>query len=98
MRVCLNGKTGKVGRVLGPALEREGHTLVELDEAEAVVDFTAPEAALPNVLAAVERGVPAIVGTTGWDVDAVDAEGRIGIFRQRRRERPFILPVVHPHA
>ena len=76
MRVCLNGKTGKVGRVLGPALEREGHTLVELDEAEAVVDFTAPEAALPNVLAAVERGVPAIVGTTGWDVDAADAPAR----------------------
>ena len=76
MRVCLNGRTGKVGRVLGPALEREGHALVELDEAEAVVDFTAPEAALPNVLAAVERGVPAVVGTTGWDVEAADAPAR----------------------
>ena len=76
MRICLNGRTGKVGRVLGPALEREGHTLVELDEAEAVVDFTAPDAALPNVLAAIERGVPAVVGTTGWDVEAADAPAR----------------------
>ena len=76
MRVCLNGRTGKVGRVLGPALEREGHELVELDGAEAVVDFTTPEAALPNVLAAIERGVPAVVGTTGWDVDAADAPAR----------------------
>ena len=76
MRVCLNGRTGKVGRVLGPALEREGHTLVGLDEAEAVVDFTAPEAALPNVLEAIERGVPAVVGTTGWKVEAADAPAR----------------------
>ena len=76
MKIRLNGRTGKVGRVLGPALEREGHTLVELDEAEAVVDFTAPDAALPNVLAAIERGVPAVVGTTGWDVDAADAPAR----------------------
>jgi len=76
VRVCLNGRTGKVGRVLGPALEREGHELVELDGAEAVVDFTTPEAALPNVLAAIERGVPAVVGTTGWDVDAADAPAR----------------------
>ena len=76
MRVCLNGRAGKVGRVLGPALERDGHTLVELDEAEAVVDFTAPDAALPNVLAAIERGVPAVVGTTGWDVEAADAPAR----------------------
>jgi 4-hydroxy-tetrahydrodipicolinate reductase len=76
VRVCLNGRTGKVGRVLEPALEREGHTLVELDEAEAVVDFTAPDAALANVLAAIERGVPSVVGTTGWDVDAADAPAR----------------------
>jgi 4-hydroxy-tetrahydrodipicolinate reductase len=76
VRVCLNGRTGKVGRVLGPALEREGHTLVELDGAEAVVDFTAPDAALPNVLAAIERGVPAVVGTTGWDAEAADAPAR----------------------
>jgi 4-hydroxy-tetrahydrodipicolinate reductase len=76
VRICLNCRTGKVGRVLGPALEREGHTLVELEEAEAVVDFTAPDAALPNVLAAIERGVPAVVGTTGWDVEAADAPAR----------------------
>jgi 4-hydroxy-tetrahydrodipicolinate reductase len=76
VRVCLNGRTGKVGRMLGPALEREGHTLVELDQAEAVVDFTGPEAALPNVLAAIERGLPAVVGTTGWDVEAADAPAR----------------------
>ncbi len=76
MRVCLNGREGKVGRVLAPALEGAGHRLVALDEAEAVVDFTAPEAAVPNVLAAVAAGVPAVVGTTGWDPAEVDEPAR----------------------
>lgn len=67
MKVCLFGRGGKVGRVLAPALEAAGHQLVELDEAEAMVDFTAPEAAPENVRRALEAGVPCVVGTTGWD-------------------------------
>ena len=76
MKICVNGRTGKVGRVLAPALEREGHALVTLDEADAVVDFTGPEAALANVLAAIERGLPSVVGTRGWDVEAADEPAR----------------------
>jgi len=76
VNVCVNGRGGKVGRVLGPALEAAGHRLVELDEAEAVVDFTAPDAVVPNVLAAVGAGVPAVVGTTGWDPAEVDGPAR----------------------
>jgi 4-hydroxy-tetrahydrodipicolinate reductase len=76
VRVALNGRGGKVGRVLGPALEAGGHELVELDAAEAVVDFTVPEAVEPNVRAAAERGVPSVVGTTGFDHGAVDAVAR----------------------
>lgn len=67
MRVVLQGRGGKVGRVLGPALEQAGHELVELDRAEALVDFTTPEAAPENVRRALEAGVPCVVGTTGWD-------------------------------
>ena len=76
MNVCLNGRGGKVGSVLGPSLERAGHRLVPLGEADAMVDFTAPGVAAQNVLAAVERGVPSVVGTTGWDVEEVDAVAR----------------------
>jgi 4-hydroxy-tetrahydrodipicolinate reductase len=76
VKVCLNGRDGKVGSVLGPALEAAGHELVSLDAAEAMVDFTAPEAALPNVLAALAAGVPCVVGTTGWDTAAADAPAR----------------------
>ena len=78
MRVVLNGRGGKVGRVLAPALEAEGHRLVELEAAEAMVDFTVPQAVEPNVVAALERGIPCVIGTTGFDQARVDelARGR----------------------
>jgi 4-hydroxy-tetrahydrodipicolinate reductase len=76
VKIALNGSRGKVGAVLGPALETAGHELVELGEADAMVDFTVPEAAVPNVLAALEAGVPCVVGTTGWDTAAVDERAR----------------------
>ena len=76
MKVALNGRRGKVGSVLGPALEGAGHELVALDDAEVMVDFTAPEAVLEHVNAALERGIPSVVGTTGWDPGAVDAPAR----------------------
>jgi 4-hydroxy-tetrahydrodipicolinate reductase len=53
--------------VLAPALEAAGHELVELDEAEAMVDFTAPEAAPENVRRALQARVPCVVGTSGWE-------------------------------
>jgi 4-hydroxy-tetrahydrodipicolinate reductase len=76
MKVVLNGRGGKVGTALAPALEAAGHELVELGDAEAMVDFTAPDAALANVLAALAAGVPCVVGTTGWDTAAADAPAR----------------------
>ena len=71
MNVLLNGRRGKVGSVLAPGLESGGHTLVDtLEDADAMVDFTRPDAAGDNVRAAVEAGVPSVVGTTGWDIEA----------------------------
>jgi 4-hydroxy-tetrahydrodipicolinate reductase len=76
VKVALNGSGGKVGRVLGPALEAAGHELVELDAAEAMVDFTVPDAVEANVRAAAERGLSAVIGTTGFRRDAVDGIAR----------------------
>jgi 4-hydroxy-tetrahydrodipicolinate reductase len=76
VKLVLNGRGGKVGRVLGPALEAAGHELVELDAAEAMVDFTAPDAVEQNVRAALERGLPCVIGTTGFDHARVDALAR----------------------
>jgi 4-hydroxy-tetrahydrodipicolinate reductase len=67
VKVALFGRGGKVGSVLAPALETAGHELVELGDAEAMVDFTAPDAVEANVRAALDAGLPCVVGTSGWD-------------------------------
>jgi 4-hydroxy-tetrahydrodipicolinate reductase len=77
MRVLLNGAGGKVGSVLGPALEAAGHTLVAgLEDADAMVDFTRPDAVAANVEAAVAAGVPSVVGTSGADLSEVGERAR----------------------
>jgi 4-hydroxy-tetrahydrodipicolinate reductase len=76
VKLALNGRGGKVGLVLAPALEASGHELVDLDSAEAMIDFTAPEAVEGNVAAALERGLPCVIGTTGFDQEHVDAQAR----------------------
>jgi 4-hydroxy-tetrahydrodipicolinate reductase len=76
VKVTLNGRDGKVGRVLAPALEAAGHELADLDAAEAMIDFTTPDAVEANVGAALERGVPCVIGTTSFDEMRVDALAR----------------------
>jgi 4-hydroxy-tetrahydrodipicolinate reductase len=76
VKLALNGRGGKVGRVLAPALEEAGHELVELDVAEAMIDFTVPEAVEGNVSAALERGLPCVIGTTGFDYGRIDELAR----------------------
>jgi 4-hydroxy-tetrahydrodipicolinate reductase len=77
VKIVLNGRGGKVGRVLAPALEAAGHELVGLDDAEAMIDFTAPDVVEDNVAAALQRDVPCVIGTTGFDERRVDAMARI---------------------
>jgi 4-hydroxy-tetrahydrodipicolinate reductase len=73
VRVALFGHQGKVGSVLAPALEAAAHEVrgvergeeADLSGVDAAVDFTQPDAAAGNVRAALEQGVPAVVGTSG---------------------------------
>jgi 4-hydroxy-tetrahydrodipicolinate reductase len=77
MRIVLNGRGGKVGSVLAPALVGAGHELVtELGGADATIDFTAPDVVVANVLRSLEAGVPVVVGTSGWEVADVEAAAR----------------------
>ncbi len=92
MKVLLFGHRGKVGSILVPALEAAGHHVSGVDAGEAVpddadaaVDFTRPEAVADNVAACVERGIPAIVGTSGADL------GEVG---ERAKERGVPVLVV----
>jgi len=74
VKVKLFGAGGKVGSVLAPALEAAGHELVELEAAEAMIDFTAPDAVVRNIESALDAGVPCIVGTSGWETASVEAK------------------------
>jgi 4-hydroxy-tetrahydrodipicolinate reductase len=76
VKICLYGRSGKVGRVLAPALEAAGHELVELDAADAAVDFTTPAAVVRNVLGALDAGAPCVIGTTGAELTPVDERAR----------------------
>jgi 4-hydroxy-tetrahydrodipicolinate reductase len=86
VKVVLFGRGGKVGTVVAPALEEAGHELVELGQAEAMVDFTAPDVVEENVRSALEAGVPCVVGTSGWD------PGPLGADAAERRLQLFVAP------
>jgi 4-hydroxy-tetrahydrodipicolinate reductase len=84
IRVAVAGAAGKMGQAVCEAVEEAddlrlsgradptlGVELAEvLPEADVVVDFTVPDTALENVRACLEAGVHAVVGTTGFDLDA----------------------------
>jgi 4-hydroxy-tetrahydrodipicolinate reductase len=80
VRIAVFGARGKVGGVMATALAEEGHEVVgidlgdpvALDGCDAAVDFTQPDAVEGDVAACVRAGVPCVVGTTGFDRDAVD--------------------------
>jgi len=81
VRVALFGAGGKVGSVLAPALEAAGHEVVDgrafgPDGCDVAVDFTQPDAVEANVERCLIVGVPVVIGTTGFDAGAVDADAR----------------------
>lgn len=80
MRFLVLGR-GKTGALVAEVARERGHevhslgrenqdgralTLDLLKQTDVVIDFTTPHALIPNVIRAVEGGVPMVVGTTGW--------------------------------
>jgi 4-hydroxy-tetrahydrodipicolinate reductase len=84
VRLVLFGHRGKVGSVLLPALERAGHDVqgvgrgdaAQLEGIDVAVEFTTPEGGLASAEAVLGAGVPVVVGTTGLDLEALDAAAR----------------------
>ena len=81
MHVALYGASGKVGMLLEPALREAGHEVVDARAegpagCDAAVDFTRPDAVEANVAACLAERVPVVIGTTGFDVEAVAAAAR----------------------
>jgi 4-hydroxy-tetrahydrodipicolinate reductase len=87
IRVVVCGAAGRMGEAVCEAVEgAEDMTLAGkadpslgieladlLGDADVVVDFTIPDTALDNVRACLDAGVHAVVGTTGFDLDAARA-------------------------
>jgi 4-hydroxy-tetrahydrodipicolinate reductase len=87
IRVAVSGAAGRMGQAVceavagaedaeltGKADPALGVELGEvLGEADVVVDFTTPDTALANATACLDAGVHAVVGTTGFDLEALRA-------------------------
>jgi 4-hydroxy-tetrahydrodipicolinate reductase len=85
IRVAVSGAAGRMGETVCGAVEDAedmelaakadpalGVELAEaLDRVDVVVDFSTPDTALDNVRACLEAGAHVVVGTTGFDLDAL---------------------------
>jgi 4-hydroxy-tetrahydrodipicolinate reductase len=87
IKVAVAGADGKMGATVCAAVEgasdmelvgradpRLGVALEEvLADAQVLVDFTQPDAALENALACIQAGVHVVIGTTGFDLEPLMA-------------------------
>ena len=95
IRVAVSGAAGRMGEAACRAIDRAGDLELTgradpaldtaladvLGDADVVVDFTRPDTALDNVRACLDAGVHVVVGTSGWDVDAVrDVDSKANVF------------------
>src|SRR3954471_5383837 len=85
IRVAVSGAAGRMGATVCEAVDEASDLELAgradpalsvpladvLDRADVVVDFTTPDAAPANVRESVAAGVHAVVGTTGFDLDAL---------------------------
>ena len=92
IRVGVSGAAGKMGStVCAAVVDAEGMELaakvdpalgVELEsvlgEVDVVVDFTTPDTALGNAMACLDAGVHVVLGTTGFDQEALRAAAEAG--------------------
>jgi len=94
IRVAVAGAAGRMGEAVCAAVEGADDlalsgradprldTTVEavLPDADVMVDFTEPDAALPNARAALEAGVHVVIGTTGFDAEELRGVGSANAF------------------
>jgi 4-hydroxy-tetrahydrodipicolinate reductase len=105
IKVAVSGAAGRMGQAVCEAveaaddLELAGRADPALDVplseilegADVVVDFTTPEAASGNVRECLAADVHAVVGTTGFDLDALRGDAEAAA-RAGKRARVFVAP------
>ena len=94
IRVAVAGAAGRMGQAVVAAVEGAedmrlagradpalGTPLADvLAEADVVVDFTRPDAALDNALQCVAAGVHVVIGTTGFDIEPLRGVDGANVF------------------
>jgi 4-hydroxy-tetrahydrodipicolinate reductase len=75
MKIALLGY-GKMGKVIEKIALSRGHEIVlrksssdsfdGIENADVIIEFSAPNAAVTNITAALNAGIPVVSGTTGW--------------------------------
>ncbi|MEJ7786324.1 MAG: dihydrodipicolinate reductase C-terminal domain-containing protein [Solirubrobacteraceae bacterium] len=94
IRVAVAGAAGRMGETVCRAIEEAdgleltgradpalGTTVEDvLGAADVLVVFTTPDAVVPAVRTAVEAGVHTVVGSSGWDLSAVDGLSGANVF------------------
>lgn len=75
MKIALLGY-GKMGKIIERIAMERGHEIVlrktsessydRLETADAAIEFSIPDAAVANITACLDLGVPVVCGTTGW--------------------------------
>src|SRR5215203_3790303 len=94
INVAASGAAGRMGQTVCAAVEGEedmalvgradpllGTALADvLGDADVVVDFTTPEAALENARSCLEAGVHCVMGTTGADYTQLEGVGSAKLF------------------
>jgi len=102
IKVVVSGAAGRMGETACGAVEGAddmelvGRADPALDtsvsdvigDADVMVDFTTPDAAPTNVLDAIEAGVHAVVGSTGFDLDELKAT----VLRTDGKANCFVAP------
>lgn len=75
MKIALLGY-GKMGRIIEQIALQRGHDIVlkvsqntlsyDISLADVAIDFSVPSAAVTNISACLQQGIPVVSGTTGW--------------------------------
>jgi len=100
IKVAVSGAAGRMGQAVCEAVEGAEDTELAgkadpalgteladvLGDAEVLVDFTTPDTALANAEACLDAGVHVVVGTTGFDLDALRAVA------ERSSANAFVAP------
>ena len=85
MRIVLIGY-GKMGHTIEQVAQERGHVIVfrgdvgwsvdQLPDADVAIEFTTPRTAEENVCKLLDRHMPVVSGTTGWNIEAMQRKSQ----------------------